>query len=78
LHPDLILMDIQLPDMNGLDFARELKANLVLRDIPVVALTAHSLSSDMRKAEQAGCQGYILKPINPKTFGASVAKYIRR
>lgn len=66
--PDLVLMDIQLPGMDGLTATRELKANDRLRHIPVVALTSYAMAGDDHKAAQAGCDGYITKPIDTRHF----------
>jgi CheY-like chemotaxis protein len=62
--PDLILVDIALPGMNGLAFTRWLKADARLREIPVLALTAFAMAGDEVRALEAGCQGYITKPID--------------
>jgi len=74
-HPDVILMDIGLPGIDGLEACRRLKNDPATRDIPVVALTAHAMEGDRQKAEAAGCAGYVVKPITVKTFAASVAQY---
>ena len=75
-HPALILMDIQLPGMDGLSFTRELKADPATRSIPVVAFTAHAMEADRELAVAAGCDGYIFKPIDVRTFGALVRGYM--
>jgi CheY-like chemotaxis protein len=62
--PDLILMDINLPDMDGWEATRRLKAEVATRDIPVLALTAYAMASDRDKASQAGCDGYEPKPVD--------------
>jgi CheY-like chemotaxis protein len=74
--PDLILMDIQLPGEDGLGLTRRLKADPRTSAIPVVALTAHAMVGDKEEALAAGCVGYIPKPINTRTFGEQVRKYI--
>jgi CheY-like chemotaxis protein len=76
LHPDLILMDIQLPGMDGLSLVRRLKADPVTADIPIVALSAHALARDIEQARQAGCIDYITKPItdDPFTFLERIAQ----
>ena len=65
---DLILMDIQLPDMDGLEATRILKEEPALQNTPIVALTAHAMQGDREKALKAGCTGYIPKPIETKNF----------
>jgi two-component system cell cycle response regulator DivK len=62
--PDLILMDVNLPEINGLEATRRLKAEPATRHIPVVALTAHAMAGDRDKALQAGCDDYETKPVN--------------
>ena len=74
--PNLILMDVQLPGMDGLTFARELKADPVTADIPIVALTALAMSGDRDRSLAAGCIGYISKPINTRTFADDVRGYL--
>jgi two-component system cell cycle response regulator len=74
--PDLILMDIQLPGMDGLTFTTELKADPVSAAIPVVALTALAMAGDRERALAAGCIGYISKPINTRTFADEVRSYL--
>lgn len=75
--PQLILMDIQLPGMDGLELTRRLKSNPTTRDVTVVALTAYAMKGDEEKALAAGCSGYISKPIDTRRFGAEVAGYLR-
>lgn len=70
--PALILMDIQLPGMDGLSLTRKLKGDVRTAHIPVVALTAHAMRGDREEALRAGCGGYIAKPIEVKTFGRQV------
>jgi two-component system cell cycle response regulator len=67
-HPDIILMDIQLPGMDGLTATRRIKASEAYKHIPVIALTAKAMDGDEQKALAAGCDGYIVKPINTKGF----------
>jgi CheY-like chemotaxis protein len=62
--PDLILMDVNLPEIDGWEATRRLKADAATRHIPVLALTAHAMSSDRDKAMQAGCDGYETKPVD--------------
>jgi len=74
-HPDLILLDIQLPGMDGLSLMRRLKAEPSTADIPIVALSAHAMTRDIDLARQAGCVDYITKPItdDPFTFLERIA-----
>jgi len=74
--PDLILMDVQLPGQDGLSLTRQLKADPATNAIPVVALTAHAMTGDRELALRAGCVGYIAKPIDTRTFGAEVRRYL--
>ncbi len=71
-RPELILMDIQLPDMDGIEATRILKADPETCAIPVIALTAFAMKGDRERILQAGCDGYIEKPINYKEFLAEV------
>jgi two-component system, cell cycle response regulator len=75
-RPDLILMDIQLPGMDGLSATRILKADPALRDIPVIALTSHAMAGDDRKAVDAGCDGYLTKPIDTRSFLDTVGQIL--
>jgi two-component system cell cycle response regulator DivK len=70
--PDLILLDIQLPTMDGYSVARALRRNQALRDTPIVAVTSYAMPGDREKALESGCTGYIEKPINPETFIAEM------
>jgi two-component system, cell cycle response regulator DivK len=74
-QPDLILMDIALPGMDGLSATRVLKSAADTHHIPVVAMTAHAMLGDKEKALAAGCNGYITKPINALEFADTVARY---
>lgn len=74
--PDLILMDIQLPDINGLEAVRRIRALEIDRETPIVALTSYAMPGDREKALAAGCTGYIEKPINPDTFMAEIEKFL--
>jgi CheY-like chemotaxis protein len=74
--PRLILMDIQLPGMDGLTLTRKLKSDPDTRDIPVVAMTAYAMKGDEAHALAAGCQGYIKKPIDTRHFAADVLGYL--
>jgi CheY-like chemotaxis protein len=75
--PDLILMDIALPGMDGLTFTRLLKTNEATRHIIIVALTAFAMKGDDARAREAGCDGYITKPIDTRTLSGAVAVYLR-
>lgn len=75
--PDLILMDISLPAMDGLTATRILKEDPRTQLIPVVALTAHAMSGDENRALTAGCCGYITKPIETRTFFKQIAKFMQ-
>jgi CheY-like chemotaxis protein len=74
--PDLILMDVQMPGMDGLTLTRRLKGDAQTADIPVVALTALAMMGDRERTLEAGCSGYISKPINTRTFASEVSKYL--
>jgi CheY-like chemotaxis protein len=74
--PSLILMDVQLPGIDGLTFTRQLKADPVTAHIPVVALTALAMAGDRDRTLAAGCAGYISKPINTRTFADEVRGYL--
>ena len=76
VKPTLILLDIQLPLMDGYEVARELKSNPALADVPIVAVTSYAMVGDREKCLDAGCVGYITKPINPETFVAEMEKYL--
>jgi two-component system, cell cycle response regulator DivK len=76
--PDLILMDVQLPGIDGYEATRRLKGDAVLRDVPVIAVTAHALSGAEEEARDAGCDGYISKPISPRQLLAKVREYLSR
>ncbi len=75
--PDLILMDISLPRMDGYEVTRRLKSTEEFRDVPIVALTAHAMKGDMEKALAAGCQGYIPKPINIRELPDKIEYHLR-
>ena len=74
--PDLILMDIHLPGMDGLSVVRAIKAEKRTSGIPILALTAHAMRGDKDRFLEAGCDGYISKPIDVKTFLGSIQKYL--
>ena len=77
-HPDLILIDIQLPGIDGLELTRRLRANPAWRDISIVALTAYAMSRDEENARAAGCDGYITKPIDTRTFVSVVRGHLQQ
>jgi two-component system cell cycle response regulator DivK len=72
--PLLILLDIQLPGMDGYAVARALRQNAALQAVPIVAVTSYAMPGDREKALEAGCTGYIEKPINPDTFVAEMER----
>ena len=75
--PDLVLMDISLPGMDGLEATRRLKADDQTSGIPVVCMTAHAMEGDKEKALTSGAGGYITKPINTREFADQVAAYLK-
>ena len=77
IQPALIILDIQLPQMDGYAVARELRQNPALKDVPIVAVTSYAMVGDRERALEAGCNGYIEKPINPDTFGNEIEKYLK-
>ncbi len=74
---DLILMDIHLPGMDGLSVVREMKDDQRTANVPILALTAHAMRGDKDRFLDAGCDGYISKPIDVKTFLSSIETYLR-
>ena len=77
LHkPDLIIMDIQLPEISGLEVTKRLKADESMRDIPVVAVTAFAMKGDEEKIRAGGCEAYLAKPITVNAFIDTVRKYL--
>jgi len=75
LRPDLILLDIQLPVLDGYEVARRLRQNPDLADTPIVAVTSYAMTGDREKVMEAGCNGYIEKPIDPDTFVKKIEKH---
>ena len=76
LHPDLILMDLQLPIMNGFCAAQEIKSDPATASVRIVALTAHAMAEERQRAEQLGFDGYITKPVNTRTFPAELRQIL--
>ena len=75
-QPDLVLMDIQLPGMDGLAATKILKEDPSVENIPIVALTSYAMQGDKEKAMEAGCTGYIAKPIDTRKFLETVSQYL--
>ena len=76
LRPDLIVLDIQLPGMDGYAVARALRADPALAQVPIVAVTSYAMAGDRERALDAGCNGYLEKPIDPDTFVMSIASHL--
>jgi two-component system cell cycle response regulator DivK len=76
-RPDLILMDVQIPLLDGYEVTRRLKANPALRDIPIIVVTSYALSGDESKARAAGCNAYVSKPYNARQLLAKIQGFIR-
>ncbi|MEE9149094.1 MAG: response regulator [Candidatus Tectomicrobia bacterium] len=74
--PDLILMDIQLPGIDGYEATRRIKANPTLHRIPIIAVTSYALSGDDLTAFEAGCDGYVSKPFSPRALLAKIREYL--
>jgi two-component system, cell cycle response regulator DivK len=74
--PDLILMDIQLPVLDGYEATRRIKANPALKHIPIIAVTSYALSGDEEKTRAAGCDGYVAKPFSPRQLLAKVREHL--
>ena len=75
-RPDLILMDIQMPVMDGYEATRRIKADPALKSIPVIAVTSYALSGDEEKARNAGCDDYVAKPFSPRQLLAKIKQYV--
>jgi two-component system cell cycle response regulator DivK len=75
--PDLILMDIQLPGLDGYEATRRIKANPALQHIPIIAVTSYALSGDDVKAFAAGCNGYVSKPFSPRALLARIREFLQ-
>ncbi|MBZ0263194.1 response regulator [bacterium] len=74
--PDIIIMDIQLPDINGYEATKRIRESEIDGGIPIIALTSYAMTGDREKALEAGCTGYIEKPINPETFLSEISKFL--
>jgi len=77
-RPRLILMDLQLPGVDGFELTRRLKADPATRDIVIIAVTAYAMTGDEDRARAAGCDGYLSKPIDTRTLAEVVASYLER
>jgi len=75
-RPDLILMDIQLPEMDGYEATRQIRAVPELKTVPIIAVTSYALSGDEAKARDAGCDGYVAKPFSPRELLAKIRKFL--
>jgi two-component system, cell cycle response regulator DivK len=75
-RPDLILMDIQLPIMDGYTATNQIKANPALRSIPIIAVTSYALAGEEKKARAAGCDDYVTKPFSPRELLAKIRQYL--
>ena len=75
-HPDLILMDIQLPEMDGYEATRRIRAVPELAKVPIIAVTSYALSGDEAKTREAGCDGYIAKPFSPRQLLAKIREFL--
>jgi two-component system, cell cycle response regulator DivK len=75
-RPDLILMDIQLPQLDGYEATRRIKADPALNGIPIIVVTSYALSGDEEKAKLAGCDAYVAKPYSPRALLAKIREYL--
>ena len=75
-HPDLILMDIQLPGIDGYEATRRVRAYPTLQQVPIIAVTSYALSGDDVKAKEAGCTDYVPKPFSPRALLAKIRQYL--
>jgi two-component system cell cycle response regulator DivK len=76
MHPDLILLDIQLPGMDGYRVAQQLRKNPGIATIPIIAVTSYAMAGDRERILEAGCTSYIEKPINPDTFHVEITQFL--
>ena len=75
-QPDLILLDLALPEMDGWTLAKELKADILTHDIPIIAITAHTMPHYKERALEAGCDGYIIKPFSITAFNDEIKRFL--
>jgi two-component system cell cycle response regulator DivK len=75
-HPDLILMDIQLPEIDGYEATRRIRAISELARVPIIAVTSYALSGDEAKTREAGCDGYVAKPFSPRQLLAKIREFL--
>lgn len=78
VKPDLVLLDIQLPDIDGYTVVKELRDYREFEGIPIIAVTSYAMAGDRERCIEAGCTGYIEKPINPDSFIREITKYLRK
>lgn len=76
--PDVILMDIQLPGIDGITLIKQIKGTIALKDTPIIAVTAYAMKGDEEKIMEAGCDAYVSKPINTQELPLIVEKYIKK
>ncbi len=76
--PDIILMDIQLPGIDGLTLIKQIKASAITKDIPIIAVTAYAMKGDEQKILETGCNAYVSKPVNTQELPLIVEKYINK
>ena len=76
--PDIILMDIQLPGIDGITLAKQIKGNTITKDIPIIAVTAYAMKGDKQKILECGCDDYVSKPINTQELPLVIEKYIKK
>lgn len=76
-HPDLILMDIQIPGIDGYEATRRIKSDPKLRDIPLIVVTSYALDGDDKKAFEAGCDAYVAKPYSPRKLLAQIQSFLQ-
>ncbi len=74
--PDLLIMDVQLPGIDGLETTKRIRESKADSKVPIIALTSYAMAGDRKKALKAGCTGYIEKPINPETFISEIRKFL--